>query len=291
MVEKPSVDINRCGLSYSGKVVIVTGGSKGIGEGCARVFVDAGAKVVICARGAKDGEARAKELTGQGPGTCSFIPCDVCKPVEVRNVIDKTVDLHGRLDCLINNAGQHPPHKHIDKFSVEDLVDLFQINFVSCFVATQQALPHLRKTKGNIVNIGSLVSLIGQECATTYCAVKSSMNGFTKSLAIEESRNGVRVNIILPGNLLSYGRMQLLETEEGAEYYHWIDTNQPGGKSGTNEDAGQLALFLACNSASFITGAEFNLSAGAELGYGIKFRRDPVESAGATMFTPANTEY
>lgn len=274
-MKKPKKDkipvINRCGLAYTNKVVIITGGSKGIGAGCARVFVDAGARVVICARGVEAGKSLASELTEKGPGRCDFEVCDVSRPEDIRRVIDKTIKRYGRLDCLLNNAGYHPPHKTIDNFSLEEFLDVLQTNLVSYFVACKQALPHLRKTKGSIINMGSLVSIIGQECATTYCATKGGISGFTKSLAIEESRFGVRVNCVLPGNILSYGRERLLDTPEGTEYYNWVDTNQPNGRSGTNEEVGQLCLFLASDAASYITGINMIISSGAELGYGVKY--------------------
>src|SRR5262245_5643555 len=101
----------RAGLRYADKVVIVTGGSKGIGEGCVRVFVRAGASVVFCARDEKGGTALAAELDAAGPGRAAFIRCDVSKVEQVEHLVDETVRRFGRIDCLINNAGWHPPHK------------------------------------------------------------------------------------------------------------------------------------------------------------------------------------
>ena len=123
------------------KVVLITGGSKGIGAGCARVFCAAGARVMICARGREAGEALAAELSATGPGECRFEVCDVSKPEDIKQVVEKTVQGYGRLDCLINNAGTHPPHAPIDDFSVEDFKDLLQINLVSYFAA---ATPRMR---------------------------------------------------------------------------------------------------------------------------------------------------
>src|SRR5437868_6356684 len=101
-------------MRYQDKVVIITGGSKGIGEGCVRVFVEAGSKVVFCARGETTGTALADELNSQGLGEARFIACDVSKVEEVENLISQTVAEYERIDCLINNAGWHPPHKPID---------------------------------------------------------------------------------------------------------------------------------------------------------------------------------
>ena len=105
-------------MQYQDKVAIITGGSKGIGEGCVRVFVAAGADVVFCARGDAAGRALEKEVNASGPGRATFRTCDVSHIEEIERLIDETASEHGRLDCLINNAGWHPPHKPIDDFSV-----------------------------------------------------------------------------------------------------------------------------------------------------------------------------
>jgi len=265
-------DINRCGMIYTDKVVIITGGSKGIGEGCARVFTDAGTKVAICARDIKAGEELAKELNSKGPGTCHFIRCDVSKPEEIKNLVDRTIELYGRIDCLINNAGYHPGFKSIDGFSLKDFQDILQTNLISYFVACKFALPHLRKTKGNIINMGSLAGIIGQEGGTIYSATKGAISSFTKSLAIEEARYAVRVNCISPGNILSYNRITGVAASENPEALNkLIDSWQPTGRSGINEEVGQLCLFLASHAASYITGIDVIISGGSELGYGIKY--------------------
>src|SRR5580765_6686595 len=105
-------------MNYRDKVVIVTGGTKGIGLGCVRAFLEAGSKVVFCARIQDEGDALAAELRSKGEA--DFIKCDVSKTEEIQDLIDKTVKKYGRIDCLINNAGWHPPHKPIDDFSVEE---------------------------------------------------------------------------------------------------------------------------------------------------------------------------
>ena len=153
-------------VGYADKVVIVTGGSRGIGKGCAEQFVKAGSKVVICCNDEVEGSAVAAALNDiaqrQGSGNADFIYCDVTKTEDIRNLIDSSISLHGRLDCLINNAGWHPPHKPIDNFSVREFRDLLELNLVSIFTASKFALPFLRQTKGNIINMSSLVAAIGQ---------------------------------------------------------------------------------------------------------------------------------
>ncbi len=253
------------------KVSLITGGSKGIGEGCARVFCAAGAPVVICARGREAGEALAAELTAQGPGECHFEPCDVRYPDEIKRVVDRTVARYGRLDCLINNAGTHPPHKTIDEFSIAEFEELLRVNLVSYFAGCKFALPHLRQTRGNIINLGSLVGAMGQQLATTYCATKGGISAFTKALAIDEARYGVRVNAVLPGNIISDSRIQgVARSENPEEMDKLVDSWQWPGRSGSIEEAGHACLFLASDGASYISGIELIISGGSELGYGIK---------------------
>ncbi|HET7747455.1 MAG TPA: SDR family NAD(P)-dependent oxidoreductase, partial [Vicinamibacteria bacterium] len=113
-------------MRYADKVVLVTGGTKGIGEGCVRAFVEAGSRVAFCARGESAGEALAAALTRRGPGQAVFRRCDVSKVAEVEALVDDTVARFGRLDCLVNNAGWHPPHKPIDDFTYDEFRALFE---------------------------------------------------------------------------------------------------------------------------------------------------------------------
>jgi NAD(P)-dependent dehydrogenase (short-subunit alcohol dehydrogenase family) len=258
------------------KVGIVTGGSKGIGEGCARVLCAAGWNVVICAREIETGRRLAAGVTRGGPAECYFEPCDVREPSQIERVVNATTARYGRLDCLVNNAGWHPPSLPIDEFSIDDFKDLLQLNIVSYFAACKFALPHLRKSHGNIINMGSLVGIMGQEYATTYCATKGAISAFTKALAIEEARHGVRVNAILPGCIttpLAQSILAQAKDPQAAERH--LQTIQWLGRTGTIEEVGQACLFLASDRASFITGIELILSGGAELGYGVKTAAQP----------------
>jgi len=258
-------------MRYDG-VTIVTGGSHGIGEGCVRVFVAAGAKVVFCARGEAEGRALEADVNAKGPGRALFIRCDVSKEEEVRGLVDETFRRFGRIDCLINNAGWHPPHKPIDDFRAQEFRELLELNLVSMFVACQEALPHLRKTKGNVINLSSLVGSMGQIHATTYVATKGAITAFTKALAIDEAAHGVRVNAVSPGNVWTPLWKEAVDASPNPE-----ETRADGeaaqllGRMGTIEEAGRLCLFLAAE-ATFTTGIDHILSGGAELGYGRKTR-------------------
>ena len=259
-------------MRYADRVVLVTGGTKGIGEGCVRVFVDAGAKVVFCARDETAGHALAGELAARGPGEAHFIRCDVSREREVERLVDATVERLGRIDCLINNAGWHPPHKPIDDFTAQDLRDLFDLNVVSAFVACRRALPHLRQVAGNIINMSSLVGSMGQLHAATYVATKGALTAFTKALAVDEAVHGVRVNSVSPGNVYTPLWQEAIDAApDPAQCRADGEAAQLLGRMGTIEEAGRLCLFLAAE-ATFTTGVDHVLSGGAELGYGRKSR-------------------
>jgi NAD(P)-dependent dehydrogenase (short-subunit alcohol dehydrogenase family) len=259
-------------MDYPDKVVIVTGGTKGIGEGCVRAFVDAGSRVVFCARKQEEGDELSAELNSLGKGEALFVRCDVSKTEEIQNLIEATIEKFGRIDCLINNAGWHPAHKPIDDFTVEEFRDLLDLNLVSMFSACKVALPHIRKTKGNIINMSSLVGAMGQLHAVTYVATKGGITAFTKALAIDEAVHGVRINSVSPGNIYTPLWQAAIDASDDPEAaLARGNAAQLLGRMGTTEEAGKLCLFIAAE-ATFTTGVDHIISGGAELGYGRKSR-------------------
>lgn len=261
---------------FKDKVVIITGGSKGIGEGCVRVFHKNGANVIFCARGEEAGKKLELELNKSEDaerGYAIFVRCDMTKEEEIRAMIDLAVDKYGRIDCLINNAGWHPPHKPIDQFSAQDFRSLLDLNLVSYFLASQMSLPHLRKTQGSIINVSSLVATLGQVGAVTYVATKGGINALTNALAVDEAKHNVRVNTLSPGNIwtpLWEAGVQSMPDPQGQ-----IDAGADAqllGRFGTILEAGEACLFLAAE-ATFTTGANFPLTGGAELNYASKSRQ------------------
>ncbi|XP_063157240.1 17-beta-hydroxysteroid dehydrogenase 14 isoform X3 [Candoia aspera] len=213
------------GQRYPGKVVIVTGGTSGIGEGIVREFVHQGAKVAFCAPASEGekGKVLERELAeGGGPGEGCFVVCDVL-----------------------------------------------------CEADMKFALPHLRKTKGNIINIASIVGYFGQKLAVPYVATKGAVVAMTKAMAIDESQHGVRVNSISPSNIWTPGWAKLASQAANSE--EMIKEGQDAqlmGRMGTPAECAKAALYLACD-ATFCTGINLFLSCGAELGYGRKSHQDP----------------
>lgn len=267
-------------LAYHEKVVVVTGGSSGIGKGCAQEFLKAGSHVVICCNNEPEGITVAATLQeiakAQGAGSATFIYCDVRKTEDIGRLIEQTVSQFKKIDCLINNAGWHPPHKPIDDFSVDEFRDLLNLNLVSIFAACKLALPYLRQSGGNIINMSSLVASIGQHNATTYVATKGAITAFTKALAVDEAPNGVRVNSVSPGNVYTPLWQEAIDqASDPEEYREQGEAAQLLGRMGHIEEIGKLCLFIA-SQATFTTGVDHIISGGAELGYARKSRNGHV---------------
>ena len=226
--------------------------------------------MAFCSRKPNGLEAELRAL--RGDDTALWVACDVSKEDQIESLITTVVSRWGKIDCLLNNAGWHPPPKTIDEFSTQDLRDLFQLNFVSYFLACKLALPHLRKTNGNIINMSSWVGAHGQSEATTYTATKGAITAFSKGLAIDEAKAGVRVNVISPGNIWTPLWKSWSDGEADPEAaVKSGDTVQPldGGRKGTIAESGRLALAIAAD-LTFTTGVDHIQSGGAELGYGVK---------------------
>ncbi|XP_048372673.1 17-beta-hydroxysteroid dehydrogenase 14-like [Sphaerodactylus townsendi] len=188
-------------LRYPGKVVIVTGGTSGIGLATVREFVRQGANVVFCSKPseAEVGQTIQRELQGSGcPGDACFEVCDVREETDIKRLIGATIERYGCLDCLVNNVGSGYAEK-TDDISAQKFRDLMELNVVSVLLASKHALPYLRETKGNIVNLGCMSGVLGAKDAVSYSTSKGAVIAMTKTLAIDEIKYGVRVNCVSPG--------------------------------------------------------------------------------------------
>jgi NAD(P)-dependent dehydrogenase (short-subunit alcohol dehydrogenase family) len=257
-------------MRFNNRTAIITGGSQGIGEGCVRAFAAEGGSIFIASPDRARGEALARDVTATGPGRARFVPCDVTSDDDRKRLVAEAVAADGRLDCLVNNAGWHPPHKPIDDFTIDEFRRLLELNVVSVFALCQLALPHLRKARGSIVNVASLVATIGQHYATTYVATKGAVLSFTKALAIDEAPHGVRVNAISPGNIMTPLWQEAIDAAANPDACKEAgEAAQVWGRMGTPAEVGRLCLYLAAD-ATFTTGADHVISGGAEIGYGRK---------------------
>ena len=254
-------------MKLKDKVAIITGGSKGIGLGCAKVFAQHGCRVVIASRGKPEGTAAAAQLVQAGH-TVVFTPCDVANEQDMKSLVDSTVTRFGRLDCMVNNAGWHPPTMTIDEISVADYESLLRGNLTSTFMGCKFATPYLRQTRGTIINMSSEVALIGQAAAVSYVSSKAGQIGLTRALALDLAPAGVRVNAVCPAGVLT----PLMEEWANTQYdpkaaLKMVDSWHPLGRMATIEEIGEVCAFLASDEAAFITGQVICPDGGAALGY------------------------
>jgi NAD(P)-dependent dehydrogenase (short-subunit alcohol dehydrogenase family) len=251
-----------------GKVVLLTGATRGIGAATARAFVRSGATVVISGRDVRGGEALAEELTRTGPGTCDFVACDVGDLEQIREAIEEAVARHGRLDCLVNNAANFTGYLTIDEVDLAAFEQLLRVNVVAYVAACKYALPHLRRSRGSIVNVNSMTGEIGAWHNSVYAATKGAGSALTKALAIDEAEFGVRVNGVLPGNISTEARRKADAARSDNRHFDWAESTQWLRRSGEMDEAANVILFLASDAASFVTGADVPVTGGAELGFG-----------------------
>lgn len=250
------------------RVVIITGGASGIGQGCAEVFHGEGGRVVILDRDQTAGRKLADELNQIADDRAHFIGCDVANASQLINAISQAASRWQRLDCLINNAGIHPPDTPIEQTDDQLLHDVFQVNFVSTFTASRTALPLLKPHVGSIINMSSMTAVLGQKNSTAYSASKGAQLSLTKSLALEAAPFGVRVNAVLPGNVdTPLMRSWAATLSDPNEALAKIAALQPLGRMASPQEIGRVCLFLATEDASFITGQGLHVDGGASLDY------------------------
>ena len=253
-------------MKLKDKVAIVTGSSKGIGEGIAKEFSLEGAKIVVVCRNEQEGNAMAKEL-GSDEGRAIFVKTDVTDSQSIQNMIEVTAKTFGRIDILVNNAGYHLS-KSIEHTSEEEWDFIQKTNLYSTFRCSKYAIPYLKKTQGNIIHISSMVGLVGQPNAGAYAATKGGQIAMMKNMAIDLAEYHIRVNAICPGWIQTplvddwFGQQ---EDEEASRKY--IFAAHPIGRIGTIEDCGKAAVYLASDDSSFVTGITLNLDGGITLGY------------------------
>jgi len=239
------------------KVVIVTGSSRGIGLAIAETYAKEGAKIVICSTTQEKSDSVSKKISGDYKIETLGIQVDVSNEDSVKNLVDKTLEKFERIDILVNNAGITKDNLLI-RLSFEDWKRVIDTNLNSVFLCTKAVLRTMLKQKGGrIINMSSGVGVIGNAGQANYSASKAGLIGFTKTVAKEYGAKGILCNAIAPGFIETDMIISLPK-----DYLDNIISTVPMKRLGTSKEVANMALFLASDLASYITGQVLHVDGG-----------------------------
>ncbi|XVQ83104.1 3-oxoacyl-ACP reductase FabG [Microbispora siamensis] len=239
----------------AGRSVVVTGGSKGIGKGIARVFARAGANVLIAGRDEEALKAAAAEIGA------SYVVADVSRAADCERIAETAAERHGGVDVLCANAGIFPDKK-LAEMTEADIDEVFGVNLKGTMLCVRACLPALEASgHGRVILTSSITGpFTGLPGWSHYGASKAGQLGFMRTAAIELAPKGITVNAVLPGNILTEGLADL-----GDDYLRGMEAAIPMRRLGSVEDIGNACLFLATDEAAFITGHSLVVDGGQVL--------------------------
>jgi NAD(P)-dependent dehydrogenase (short-subunit alcohol dehydrogenase family) len=256
-------------MLLTGRVAIVTGGSRGIGRAIARRYVSEGAAVVIAARTAAELEKTAAELRALG-GNAAWIAGDVARETDCAALVEKARNEFGGVDILVNNAGEYGPVKPVEEIAPEEWDRVIAVHLRGAYLLTRLVLPVMyARGSGAILNISSLSAKAAFGWGSPYAAAKAGMLGLTRVAAAEAARKGVRINAICPGPVTETKmskdlgrtlaqRLGVSEEKQLADFLGGILQ----GRAQTSDEVAAAALFLVSDQASAITGQSLNVDGG-----------------------------
>src|SRR6201993_5013637 len=244
---------------YTNKIVLITGGTSGIGKVTAIAFANAGAKVVLTGRREKEGAEVVAEIKKTG-GTAAFIRTDVAKEADVKKAVDFVLSTHGRVDVAFNNAGVEMLGP-LDQVTEEQYRSTFDINVWGVLNSMKHEIPAMLKTGGGaIVNTSSIAGHIGLGQVSIYTASKHGVEGLTKAVAVEFAKQGIRVNSVAPG-AIDTEMVDRFVGKEG-DQRNWLRSLHPIGRFGASEEIAAAVLYLASDAAKFTTGTSLLVDGG-----------------------------
>ena len=250
-------------FSLKNKAAIITGGGSGIGKAIAQVFARQGANSYILDLDDSNGNAAAKEITGEG-NVAFYKKCDISNQQQVKQIIGEIAEKHGAIDILVNNAGV----AHIgtaETTTEEDFNRIIQVNVRGVYNCIQATLPNMKSKGGSILNMASVVSSVGIPERFAYSMSKGAVVGMTLSVAKDFLKYNIRCNCVSPARVHTpFVDGFLAKTYPGkeAEMFEKLSKTQPIGRMGKPEEVAYLALYLCSDEASFITGCDYPIDGG-----------------------------
>ncbi|MBT4522539.1 MAG: glucose 1-dehydrogenase [Halieaceae bacterium] len=236
------------------KVVLITGAASGIGEATARLCIEEGAAVWLADLNEEKGVVLARALGDKA----AFTQCDVTDEQQVASLVDEVVERYHRLDCAVNNAGISGSPDAIENISLENWQQVMNVNLTSVFLCLKHELKQMqRQGSGAIVNISSESGLIGEPNMAGYCATKHGVLGLSKTAALENVKNGIRVNAVLPGSVRTPMLDQFLDL--GPDVEKMILESVPCGRFGQPEEIAQNVVWLCSDRASYVSGSAMSV--------------------------------
>lgn len=243
------------------KTIVITGGTYGIGRGCAIAAAREGGKVVVTGRNEERGRL-TEDIVRQRGGEVRYHRQDVTDEAAWDDLMDKVASELGHPDVLINNAGDCILQPIVD-YPVETLRYMLQMNIEACFMGTQRAMRVMAANGGgSIVNMSSVAGIKGGPGGTAYGASKAAMTLFTKAAALEGKPNGVRVNSLHPGLIWGDGVVDSMGEDGAGKFREMIEGRTPLHMVGAPEDIAEMAVFLASDESAHVTGAELVVDGG-----------------------------
>ena len=246
--------------SFKNKIVLVTGGTTGIGRATAVAYAKAGAKVVVAGRRVEEGNETVKQIQKAGSEGL-FVKTDITKEADVKALVDQTIKTFGRLDIAFNNAGVETLGPITDA-TPEQFHQVFDVNVLGVILSLKYEIPAMLKTGGgSIVNTSSIAGFIGMANVSLYVATKHAVIGLTKATALEYAKQNIRVNGVAPAAIESE-MFTRFAGEPGSEGRKFMAGLHPVGRIGTGDEVAAAVMFLSSDKASFITGQTLGVDGG-----------------------------
>lgn len=247
-------------MNFSGKVAIVTGGTSGIGRATAIAYAQQGAKVVVSGRRAIKGEETVKIIKAAG-GEAFFIPTDVTQESDVKAMVDKTVEVFGRLDIAFNNAGTYGENPLLGDQLNSEYDRIMDVNVRGVWLSMKYEIAQmLSQGSGAIVNTSSVLGVVANPSAPLYTASKYAVEGLTRAAALQYSKSGIRINAVGPGAIETAMFEKATGGQDEAKAY--MAGLHPMGRVGKPSEVANAVLWLSSDDASFVTGETLMVDGG-----------------------------